>query len=621
MQVKQAILSCLTQSSHNENLQISDPFGQIIICEVVRPLNIEGSLSIGIAAHRDLVDAELPGLEISLRAFFNELRADFPRLNIKLISQLAEGGDQLAARIAIEMGFRLTTVLPMPQSEYERDFSTPGEVTKFRELLQRSDSVIEVPHETPSDLDLISSETTDDPTISFARNRQYARAGIFTSNHCQILLALWDGKRGEHLGGTGSVVHYHLTSVMEGFDDDDAPASLLSDDENDMAYHIVCSRNRPGGTPEPGLDLLSGGWLSTPFAATRKPEIPDNFRLMLNRLQEFYDDCGRYSESIRMQGGSLLENGTSLQVPGGAPVVDHLYRCADWLAIHYQKRVNRGLLTTYSLAVLMGLVFILYTESIGPTYLVLVFVAIFFAGYVLQVVSDRRQWHRKYLDYRALAEGLRVQLYWSLAGVVETRSAEFAYTNFLQKQDVELGWIRHVMRTASMSRDRSRSPDTGWVDWVIARWVGDEQDENGGDGGGQLAYYARKRRLNAASYKKTGRLSSISLWIGMTIALVLAAVTSMIDEFQRTVMLVLMGMLPLIAGVRDAYSHKKAEKELIKQYDFMARVFENARKLLNDSHDVRFQRRVLRALGQAALEEGAEWILMHRERPLEHGRI
>jgi len=43
--------------------------------------------------------------------------------------------------------------------------------------------------------------------------------------------------------------------------------------------------------------------------------------------------------------------------------------------------------------------------------------------------------------------------------------------------------------------------------------------------------------------------------------------------------------------------------------------------LLNGSTEVGFQRRVLRALGQAALDEGAEWLLMHRERPLEHGRL
>ncbi|MGH8494573.1 MAG: hypothetical protein ACREVN_00380 [Gammaproteobacteria bacterium] len=33
------------------------------------------------------------------------------------------------------------------------------------------------------------------------------------------------------------------------------------------------------------------------------------------------------------------------------------------------------------------------------------------------------------------------------------------------------------------------------------------------------------------------------------------------------------------------------------------------------------KRQILHALGDAALDEHAEWILMHRERPLEHGKL
>ena len=105
------------------------------------------------------------------------------------------------------------------------------------------------------------------------------------------------------------------------------------------------------------------------------------------------------------------------------------------------------------------------------------------------------------------------------------------------------------------------------------------------------------------------------------IAVVLALAGQGLTENQHNFLLVLMGIFPLIAGVRDAYSHKKAEKELIKQYRFMGGVLANASRLLDGSTDLEFRRRVLRALGNAALEEDAEWILMHRERPLEHSGL
>jgi hypothetical protein len=53
----------------------------------------------------------------------------------------------------------------------------------------------------------------------------------------------------------------------------------------------------------------------------------------------------------------------------------------------------------------------------------------------------------------------------------------------------------------------------------------------------------------------------------------------------------------------------------------MQRIFRNARRHLDVAATDAEKREILRALGDAALDEHAEWILMHRERPLEHGRL
>ena len=151
---------------------------------------------------------------------------------------------------------------------------------------------------------------------------------------------------------------------------------------------------------------------------------------------------------------------------------------------------------------------------------------------------------------------------------------------------------------------------------MIEQWVGDESGETG-----QLAYYRRKELEKAKRFRRTTLLGRVALWMGILIAVLLAAAGMDMSDFQRNILLVLMGIFPLIAGIRDAYSHKKAEKELIKQYRFMSGILSNARRLLDSSDDPEFRRRVLRALGNAALEEDAEWILMHRERPLEHTGI
>lgn len=566
-------------------------------------------LNVGVTGHRDLRQAERAGIETQVRAFFSDLADEFPDLPLQLLTPLAEGADQLVARAALSLDIPTIAVLPMEQSEYEQDFESEAALSEFRNLLAGASQVITLPG-LAKDTPLKGYESQN------ARQRQYAQLGIFISNHCQVLLALWDGKPGAHLGGTGQVVRYHLTAVMEGIEHQTSAATLLADNENDLVHHIVCSRDRPGGEPAAGFEAGQSAWFCSRDERVRTEKIPEAHHTLLSSLQQFGRDWREHEMIISERSFSLLDSAPGLEMPAGASLTDRFFQLADGLAIHYQRRVNLSLRATYGLAVVMGLVFLLYSEYYDQRYLVLGFLALFFSGVALHIIGANRDWHRKYLDYRALAEGLRVQLFWNLSGVVDSGSVDFAYDNFLQKQDVDLGWIRHVMRLASLQRDRGRTPDPAWVSWVVAQWVGEPVQ-----GQGQLAYYSRKQLANTSRYRRTRILGSLSLWIGILIAVLLFFLGGEELAEQRQVLLILMGVLPLVAGIWDAYSHKKAEKELIKQYRFMHLVFSKARRLLDESNDIVFQRLVLKALGQAALDEGAEWLLMHRERPPEHSGL
>ena len=565
------------------------------------PLNLR--LAIGVTAHRDLVSEEVAGLEQAVERFFDDLASDFPGVPLELLSPLAEGGDRLAARVALEQGIPLTAVLPMSQAEYEQDFESADSLAEFRQLISRAERIIELP---------------EIGGAGASRDLQYAQVGVFVSNHCQVLLALWDGKNNGALGGTGQVVNYHLTAVMDGFDADPTPGNLLVEKENDLVFHLACSRNRPGGEVAAGLEPVKSRWLSGRSGESANGGMPEAHRQMFANMEEFCRDCREGPEHHLPYDNSLLQDTEGRALPSGTQITDHLFRAADALAIRYQKKLHGSLRMLYVMAVLMGLLFLVYTEFDAPRFLVLVFLAMFFTGVFIHLLGERRQWHRKYLDYRALAEGLRVQLYWNLAGVVDNQSADFAFDNFLQSQDPDLGWIRHVMRHTSLARVRGEQKDDAWLGWVIEQWIGSE------GGAGQLGWYRRKEQANALRYRRTRRLGSLCLWTGISIAFVMYLLDVLAAELSETLqptLLLLMGSLPLIAGIWDAYSHKMAEKELIKQYGFMKRVFTRARDLVDQAESPQARRDILRALGQAALEEGAEWLIMHRERPLEHGGL
>ena len=122
-------------------------------------------------------------------------------------------------------------------------------------------------------------------------------------------------------------------------------------------------------------------------------------------------------------------------------------------------------------------------------------------------------------------------------------------------------------------------------------------------------------------HRLTEAVGGFTLWTGIAISVFLAAFVFRLHADVQGILVALMAMLSITAAVREAYAWRKADKELIKQYRFMRRIFSNARTALDRAADPAEQREILRALGEAALAEHAEWTLMHRERPLERARI
>lgn len=536
------------------------------------------------------------------------LQARHPDLPVMVMSALAEGADRLVAEEAHALGIPLIVPLPFAAELYEQDFQSGASRDAFRELCSSAE-VIELPL-LPGD----TAETIRDH--GGRRDAHYARLGIFICAHCHVLLALWDGKPSAQLGGTAQVVDFHHWDVMPGFTaGTENQPQVLAEDESDLVYHIVVSRDRPDGTPADGLAPLDEAWFTTDETRPRSRELPAVYAQVFGRMAEFNRDVLAHRDRIRTQGWSLLSAGTPDTVVPAIEPIDTIFTAADWLAVHFQVRVTRALRTIYTLAAFMGLAFIAYTDLDGQDAMAYLFLAFFLGGVLVHRLAERRAWHRKYLDYRALAEGLRVQCYWVAAGVTAGRNSKFAHDNFLQKQDAELGWIRNVMRYTGRLSDVV-APNPEGLQFAVNEWVGEAHS-----GQGQLAYYERKARERTKLSRITRAIGGTCLWTGIAVTVLLVVFGREFSPDTRSLLIVLMGVLPLVAAVREAYAQKRAEKELIKQYLFMAKIFRNAHRRLDAAASDPVRRQVLKALGDAALEEHSQWLLMHRERPLDHGRM
>ena len=561
-------------------------------------------LTIGVTSHRNLVANEIESIRHAVRDFLARMRHEFPHMPLVVVSALAEGGDQLVAEEALAAGARLIAPLPLAREQYAEDFTNAAARARFNALCDAA-QVIELPR-------VAEGNTGTTAPTGHERDRHYAQAGVYVSDHCHILLAIWDGKPSALLGGTAQIVRYRLSGERPALAERRraSPRSLLGDANERLAYHIVCSRDQADGAPASPLHPLQAHWRSGDRNLPGDGAIPGDFRAMLARAGEFNADADTRSATIATHPG-LADN------PGpGTDAIDRLFRAADWLAIHFQRRVLLAMRGLYTVAALMAIAFTAYDNLPAQDDMIYVFLLLFALGGFLVVVANRRGWHRKYLDYRALAEGLRVQWYWWRIGLPLGGDAAFARDNFLQNQDADLGWVRDAMRSAELDCAMRDGADAEREIAVVAReWVGDAQH------GGQLDYYRRKAAQRARTHRFTEAIDAASLCVGIGISIVLAAFAARLSADAKNDLVVVMAIFSIVAGVRAAYAYKKADKELIKQYRHMQRIFGAARKALDRATEAAEQREVLRLLGEAALAEQAEWALMHRQRPLEHNRL
>jgi hypothetical protein len=141
---------------------------------------------IGVTGHRILM--ELEKIQAGADDALCRIAQTFPGQPWTVLSALAEGADRLVVQRVLARGqARLVVVLPLPTHEYLADFAAPASRQEFLTLLDRAEEVIALP---PA------------PT----RNAAYEAAGRYVLEHCDVLLAIWDGQQAQGQGGTGGIV-------------------------------------------------------------------------------------------------------------------------------------------------------------------------------------------------------------------------------------------------------------------------------------------------------------------------------------------------------------------------------------------------------------------------------
>jgi len=141
-------------------------------------------VKIGISGHQVISD---PSRWIWVHEQFEAILRERCTSGEWVIGALAVGADQLFVRTALQLGLLVETVIPC--TKYETTFVSPEELLEYKSLLKRSSKVCTLSFETPSE-------------------DAFLAAGLHVVDHCDLLVALWNGKPAAGKGGTGDIVAY-----------------------------------------------------------------------------------------------------------------------------------------------------------------------------------------------------------------------------------------------------------------------------------------------------------------------------------------------------------------------------------------------------------------------------
>ncbi len=594
---------------------------------IPRPVRLP--LVVGVTGHRNLRPEDEPSLERAVEAIFGRLQEAYPFTPLLVMTPLAEGADRLVARVARRRDIPYRVPMPMPLESYRRDFSRAS-VASFDDFVRHADGPpYAMPYFGTNDASNIGDQER--------RKHQYALLDAHLARGCHVFLALWDGRPSEDIGGTAQAVRFRVLGVPKTYL---RHASSIDAPETGPVHQLYTPRSEGEAAERAGsLHLLlqrppQGNEAAVPASLEELfgriedvgADARDPFHTLYARIENFNRDCAR----------------AKLEPPrDDASAAASLRSAAECVATIYQRKYVVALQGLFLATGIAALAFEIYSHLLPDVPALLLLYAAGFA-YAVYVYARARagRWQDRAQDYRALEIGLNVQRVWDAVGLNES-VADY----YIRRQRSELDWIRDAIRTAH-AIDWGRSYDEARGIETVRAFVMDQYAYFRAKSG--LADSRRERRAGArrTSEKRKGELhETLSRWslrtsfsfsgllviFGLLAWLAPALVVVPAQWWQADVIFVI-ATAAVAAALFHDYGARRAHAQHVRRYEMMAGVYGRALGAL-DAAEARpawrhpadgpaparlaVARDCIFDLGREALIENGEWLVHHRQLPIE----
>ena len=377
------------------------------------------TLNVGITGHRaailppEIVNELVPTVDEVFRelaAAMGRVHAGEPALfapaqpKLRLHTPLASGADQLAARSARASAFEVRALLPFAPHDYRDDFAQGPERAEFEHELHAADRVFFLP-----------GSRADE-------GRAYVLVGKAVVAAADILVAIWDGRPGNGPGGTAHVVDQAIANgvpvihvMVERETGQSGRVRLLAGGE------IGDPEVQPFGSPDSYDRLLRDTLL--PHTADERKHIADFFKETVRSFiwRAEYPLMLALLMVKKLPAKWWRETPPQHDLDRDARPDAAAYDWANLLAIRYAQMFRSGHVANYILsasAVLLALVGLLAPGI--KFYLVLAELGTIGLLFLNTRAGTEGDWHRRWLQYRHLAESLRPLFYLKETGLIST---------------------------------------------------------------------------------------------------------------------------------------------------------------------------------------------------------
>ena len=376
---------------------------------------------IGVTGHRGIRRQDELVIREAVRSELKKLQARCSYSPLMMLNSLAEGSDLLCAEVAEELEIPLIAVLPREKTDYERDFSEEAK-KRFAHHCARAEKVfVAPPVEALREGDIV-------------RDYHFRQAGIYVATHCHVLMALWDGEPGKFRCGTAEMVDAVLNGSY-----DPVSGVVLRSGSNEAVLHIFTPRREQKEKAVGSVQML-GNW--------------DAVEDILRKT----DDFNRTAASATLNSDSRLPLAFDRD-----PVTEKVERisiAAGMLSRQAARQYHRVLALLAVVSATLTFAFLLYDEA-QMIWLILVCGMMLFAAWGCQHYAARSDCHRRYIEYRVLAECLRVQTCLRYAGTGIRAADLMSWT-----QQEETAWVLVALCTMTIGDvpEETHEIRTCWVD-------------------------------------------------------------------------------------------------------------------------------------------------------------